>query len=302
MPRPEHTSFLISTGFRRLLAGGLILLLVLLLFLPRQAQEWLGQMGEPMALILEGPLHGVAAIQDSVEETWNHYIALQHVWEDNQRLKQEVQQLQGEQNRLREQAILAKEFEKLSKYQTTAPMATLPARIIGRNVSNWYRAIIIDKGTRDGVHAEMGVITEAGVVGRVIRVNAITSIVLLLSDPNVAITGMIQTSRDEGIIQGTPQGSLQMKYLPPLSPVQVGDAVVTSGLTDDFPRGLQIGHIQQITKAATDLFQSGEITPVVDFSKLEGVLVITSFQPTISAESPPSEESEGMIPVPQHLP
>jgi rod shape-determining protein MreC len=299
MPRPEQTSFPISTGFRRLLAGGLILFLVLLLFLPRQAQEWLG---EPMALILEGPLHGVAALQDSIGETWNHYIALQHVWEDNQRLKQEIQQLQGEQNLLREQAILAREFEKLSNYQATAPMTTLPARIIGRNVSNWYRAIVIDKGTRDGIHVEMGVITNAGVVGRVIRVNAITSIVLLLSDPNVAITGMIQTSRDEGIIQGTPQGTLQMKYLPPLSPVQVGDAVVTSGLTDDFPRGLHIGHIQQITKAATDLFQSGEITPIVDFSKLEGVLVITSFQPTISAESPQSEESEGLIPVPQHLP
>jgi rod shape-determining protein MreC len=99
---------------------------------------------------------------------------------------------------------------------------------------------------------------------------------------------MIQTSRDEGIIQGTPQGNIHMKYLPPLSPVKVGDAIVTSGLTDDFPRGLSIGHIRQITKATTDLFQSGEVTPIVDLSKLEGVLVITSFEPPISAESPSS--------------
>jgi len=295
MSRSERTSFPISVGLRRLLAGGFILFLVLLLFLPRQSQEWLGQMGGPMALILEGPLHGVAAIQDSVGETWNHYIALQHVWEDNQRLKQEIQQLQGEQNRLREQAILTREFQKLSLYQATAPMTTLPARIIGRNASNWYQAMIINKGTRDGIHAEMGVITDAGVVGRVVRVNPTTSVVLLLSDPNVAITGMIQTSRDEGIIQGTPQGNIHMKYLPPLSPVQVGDVVVTSGLTKDFPRGLHIGHIQQITKAATDLFQSGEITPIVDFSKLEGVLVVTSFQPTIADESPLSKEP---LPVP----
>ena len=244
-----------------------------------------------MAIILEGPLHGVAAIQASVGETWNHYIALQQVWVENQRLKQEIQQLQGKQNRLREQAILAMEFQILSMYQTTAPMTSVPARIIGRNVSNWYKAIVINKGTRDGIHAEMGVITNAGVVGRVVRVNPTTSIVLLLSDPNVAITGMIQTSRDEGIIQGTPQGNIHMKYLPPLSPVQVGDVVVTSGLTDDFPRGLYIGHIQQVTKAATDLFQSGEITPIVDFSKLEGVLVITSFQPTISVESSPPAET-----------
>jgi rod shape-determining protein MreC len=70
---------------------------------------------------------------------------------------------------------------------------------------------------------------------------------------------------------------------------------VTSGLTDDFPRGLQIGHIQQVTKAATDLFQSGEITPIADFSKLEGVLIITSFQPAVSAESSPPAET---LPVP----
>ena len=252
-----------------------------------------------MAMILEGPLHVVSAIQNSIGNTWAHYVALQEVWEENQRLREEVQRLQGEQNQLREQAILAREFQELSLYQATAPMTTIPARIIGRNVSNWYQAIVIDKGESDGIRGEMGVITNAGVVGRVIRVNQTTSIVLLLSDPNVAITGMIQTSRDEGIIQGTPQGNIHMKYLPPLSPVQVGDAVVTSGLTDDFPRGLHIGHIQQVTKAATDLFQSGEVTPIVDFSKLEGVLVITSFRPVITDESPSSSAS---LPAPEHAP
>ncbi len=244
-----------------------------------------------MAMILEGPLYVMASIQDSVGNTWDHYGALQEVWVENQMLKQEIQRLQGAQNQLREDAILATEFQKLSMYQATAPMTTMPARIIGRNVSNWYQAIVIDKGANDNIHAEMGVVTNAGVVGRIVRVNQTTSIVLLLSDPNVAITGMIQTSRDEGIIQGTPQGSIRMKYLPPLSPVQVGDVVVTSGLTDDFPRGLYIGHIQQVTKAATDLFQSGEVTPIVDFSKLEGVLVITAFQPAIADESSSSSAS-----------
>lgn len=288
MSRSERTSWPITTGLRRLLVGLFFLLLCLVLFLPRQSQEWLGQVGGPLAIILEGPLQIVSSIQDSGLETWNHYIALQRVWEENQRLKLEIQKLQGEQNRLREQAIIGLDFQRLLIYQGTAPMTTLAAQVIGRHVSNWYRAIVIDKGERDGIHAEMGVITDAGVVGRVIRVNSTTSIVLLLSDPNVAITGMIQTSRDEGIIQGTPQGNIHMKYLPPLSPVQIGDAIVTSGLTDDFPRGLHIGHIQHVTKAATDLFQSGEVTPIVDFSKLEGVLVITSFQPPISVESPSS--------------
>jgi rod shape-determining protein MreC len=227
-------------------------------------------------------------MQDSISEIWTRYIALQTVWEENQLLRQEIQRLQGEQNLLREKIIISTQFQQLLAYQETAPMTTLPARIIGRNVSNWYRAMIINKGARDGIHPEMGVITKAGVVGRVVRVNPATAIVLLLSDPNVAITGMVQNTRDEGIIQGTPQGIIHMKYLPPLSPVQPGDPVVTSGLTGDFPRGLQIGRIQQITKADTDLFQLGEISPTVDFSKLEGVLVITSFQTSRPESSPES--------------
>lgn len=278
-----------SVGIRRILVIIFLLLLALLLFLPRQSQEWLSHVGGPLVGILEVPLHSVASLHDSISEIWNNYIALQNVWEENRHLRQEIQRLQGEQNLLREQAITATQFQQLMAYQETAPMTTLPARIIGRNVSNWYRAIIINKGDRDGIKPEMGVITNAGVVGRVIRVNPTTAIVLLLSDPNVAITGMVQNTRDEGIIQGTPQGTIHMKYLPPLSPVQPGDPVVTSGLTGDFPRGLQIGQVQQVTKADTDLFQLGEIDPIVDFSKLEGVLVITSFQtslPESLSESP----------------
>lgn len=285
MPRSE-TTFPMSTGIRRMLGITFILFIALLLFLPRQSQEWLRHVGGPFARILEVPLHSVASVQDSVSETWDHYIALQNVWEDNRHLRQEVQRLQGEQNLLREQTILATQFQQLLAYQETLPISTLPARIIGRNASNWYRAMIINKGARDGIQPEMGVITDAGVVGRVVRVNPTTAIVLLLSDPNVAITGMIQNTRDEGIIQGTPQGNIHMKYLPPLSPVHPGDPVVTSGLTGDFPRGLQIGRIQQVTKADTDLFQLGEIDPIVDFSKLEGVLVITAFQPSLPKPLP----------------
>ena len=278
-------------GVRRILGIIFILFLALLLFLPRQSQEWLSHVGGPLVGILEVPLHAVASLQDSISEIWNRYIALQNVWEENQHLRQEIQRLQGEQNLLREQTIIATQFQQLLAYQETAPIVTLPARIIGRNVSNWYRAVIINKGDRDGIQPEMGVITDAGVVGRIIRANPTTAIVLLLSDPNVAITGMIQNTRDEGIIQGTPQGTIQMKYLPPLSPVQPGDPVVTSGLTGDFPRGLQIGQIQQVTKGDTDLFQLGKIDPIVDFSKLEGVLVITSFQPSLPESAPESATS-----------
>ena len=240
MHRPVQT-FSTFSGVRRILIVLGILIFALILFLPRQSQEWLGQFGSPIAGILEIPLHYVAWVQDYIGDSWDHYIQLQEVYEENQGLKEELERLKGEQNALREQIILSQNFQHLNDYQANLPMSTVSARIIGRNASNWYRAVIINKGSQDGLLPEMGVITPAGVVGRVVTVNPTTAIVLLLPDPNVAITGMLQNTRDEGIIQGTPQGQIHMKYLPPLSPVKPGDVVVTSGLTDDFPRGLQIG-------------------------------------------------------------
>ena len=290
MHRPVRT-FSTFSGVRRILIILGVLILALVIFLPRNSQEWLGQFGSPMAGILEIPLHYVAWVQDALGTSWDQYIALQDVWDENQRLKQDLERLKGEQNALREQIIVSQQFQRLHTYQSSLQMKTVSARIIGRNASNWYRALIVDKGRRDGLLAEMGVITPSGVVGRVVTVNPTTSIVLLISDPNVAITGMLQNTRDEGIIQGTPQGQIHMKYLPPLSPVQPGDVVVTSGLTDDFPRGLQIGKIERVTKGATDLFQSGEITPTVDFLKLEGVLVITEFASSSSQQDSQSENT-----------
>lgn len=275
-----------STGLRRISIVIVVLCVGVWFLLPRQSQAVLGWVGNPLSSVLEVPLKWVASLQQAVGETWERYVALQHVEADNQALTLEVARLQGEVNLLKEQAIIAEEFERLLTYQQTAPMKTVPARIIGRNVSNWYRAVIIDKGQQDGIEQEMGVITEAGVVGRIIRVNPSTAVVLLVTDPNVAVTGMIQKSRDEGIIQGTPQGTIQMKYLPPLSTVDVDDRVVTSGLAGDFPRGLQIGKIQSLIKADTDLFQAAEIVPIVDFAKLEGVLVITTFQESIPINLP----------------
>ena len=275
-----------STGLRWILTVLMLLVLVLMFLLPRQSQDLLGWLGNPLSSVLEVPLKFVTSIQQSVGETWDHYIALQHAAQENDALTREVARLQGEINQIKEQTIIAQEFELLMTYQRTTPMKTVAARIIGRNVSDWYRAVIINKGQQDGIAQEMGVITEAGVVGRVIRVNPRTAVILLLTDPNVAVTGMIQKSRDEGIVQGTPQGDVHMKYLPPLSPVEVGDRVVTSGLAGDFPRGLQIGQIQIITKSDTDLFQSAKILPIVDFAKLEGVLVITAFQESIPIDLP----------------
>jgi rod shape-determining protein MreC len=122
----------------------------------------------------------------------------------------------------------------------------------------------------------MGVITPAGVVGRVVKTTPATAIVLLASDPNNAIAGLIQRTRDEGIVEGTAQGGVHLKYIPLLSSVKTGDRVVTSGLVGGFPRGLAIGTITRIDKEEGALFQTAELTSEVDIGRVEEVLVIQS--------------------------
>lgn len=281
---------MIGPGGRRLIVGSFALLLLTIALLPRQTQEWLERIGRPITHVVAVPLHALASLDRAIRDLWNHYIALQGVYEQNVALRQEIERLQGEIAHLREHVIVSEQLDELLQYQQDVPVQTVAARIIGWDPASWYRAIVLGKGETHGLRKEMGVITPAGVVGRVVKTTPTTATVLLLTDPNVAVAAMIQRTRDEGIVQGTAQGGLRMKYLPPLSSIEVDDMVVTSGLTGDFPRGLPIGRVVRVTTPQAALFQSVDLSPAVDFSKLEGVLVITSLGPLsdLSASSPSS--------------
>ncbi len=274
-----------STSTRRLVVVLVIVALVLFFLLPRQTQFLLQQLGRPVADVVSVPLEMMAGIDRGVRNWWNQYLALQGVYEQNRRLQAKVQELQGELNQLREQALASQRLAALLDFQEKSAMTTLAALVIGRSASNWYRGVVLNKGEDDGIAVEMGVITPAGVVGQIVKVASSTSIALLITDPNVAVTGLVQRTRDEGIVQGTAQGFVRMKYIPPLAAVKEGDAVVTSGLTGGFPRGLLIGQVLRVGEREGDLFQTAQVAPVVDFGKLEEVLIILSPQLSENAEA-----------------
>lgn len=270
---------LVSASTRRLLFVLLILVFLVIAFLPRQAQKILQSFGEPVTDLLAWPIGALAAVDRGIRNTWNRYIALQGVYEQNRQLREEIQRLEGKVNQLREKAEASDRLAEILDFQTETPIETVAARVIGRDTSNWYQALVVNKGTHDGVEVEMGVITPGGVVGQVIKAASGTSLILLLTDPNIAVPGLVQRTRDEGIVQGAAQGLVRMKYIPPLSQIQSGDVIVTSGLTGGFPRGLVIGEVQDTEEGPGELFQSAAIRPMVDFTKLEEVLIITAAQP-----------------------
>lgn len=252
-----------------------VLLLSLVFILPQQSRSFLQGIGQPLAQLLSLPLTALAALDRGVQEVWYGYLALHQVSEENRRLQRELQALRGRNNELRELGVAGQRLAAVLALKERLKAKTLAAQVIGRDATNWYRAIMVDKGSRDGVKVEMGVMAPDGAVGRVVKVTPFTSVVLLITDPNNAVTGLIQRTRDEGIVEGTTEGRARMKYIPLLATLQSGDVIVTSGLTGGFPRGVPLGTITRIDKAEGELFQSAEIVPEVDLHKLEEVLVIT---------------------------
>jgi rod shape-determining protein MreC len=267
----------VSYNARRVALGLAVILVLGFLLLPGQLQSVFQSIGSPLGWVISWPLQAVAGIHDRIADSWGRYVALQGVEEENQQLKRELDLLKEQNGQLREASVATERLSALLEFKKQALPTSVAAQVIGRDIGNWYKTIILNKGASDGIQSDQGVITPAGVVGRIVKTTASTAVVLLVTDPNNAIAGLIQRTRDEGIVEGTTQGQARLKYIPLLSNARPGDHVVTSGLVGGFPRGIPIGTIIRIDKEEEALFQSAELSPEVDPSRVEDVLVIRSF-------------------------
>ena len=194
---------------------------------------------------------------------------------ENHQLKKEISKInfekfQSEELRLENERLLRLlNFEKT----TPAPMRrAIAARVIGRSPSTWNSAVLIDKGSDEGIKVDMVVLSENFLVGRTIEVGPKVSKVLLLTDPNSRIGALVQRTRNGGVLFGTSGGECRLKYLPVDSDVQAGDIVETAGFGGFFPKGLWIGKIEKIWKETTQMYQIATIKPMADLSRLEEVI------------------------------
>ena len=150
----------------------------------------------------------------------------------------------------------------------------MASQVIGRSTSNWFETIIIDRGGADGLRGDKVVISPEGLVGRTFDVARHSAKVLLLTDPNSAISAVDQNTRDIGIVVGRKAELLLMRYVSPTANIAAGDLLVTSGVSAIFPKGIRIGTVQRVEKRDYDIFQHVEVSPAVNFSKLDKVFVI----------------------------
>lgn len=219
---------------------------------------------------------GALTIYDSGASLIDDYVFVIGVKEENEALKDTVARLGEENNRLKEEILFNARVNELLPYAAAAPFQASAARITAFNIDDWTRTIVISAGNADGIKKDMAVITPAGVVGRVIDAGNSTSRVLLDTDPRSNIDIVIQRTRIKGVVEGSGNDSLYLKYIRQLEDVRVGDEIVTSGLSGIYPKGLMVGTVAKIEKGADNFFNVIEVKPSVDISrKLEEVLVVT---------------------------
>jgi len=161
------------------------------------------------------------------------------------------------------------------------------AAVIGRDPSPFLHYIIINLGSNEGILRGMPVVTDQGLIGRVDAVIADAARVQLITDPGSSINVRLQNAKTEASLVGSVTGDVTLQLIPQDINVQPGDLVLTSGLGGGYPPDLIIGQVVNVRSRDFDLFQQATVQPVVDFNRLEIVLVIVNFKPVdISPLSP----------------
>ncbi len=216
-------------------------------------------------------------VQNSTGNIWHNYFYLRGVRAENRQLKEQIEQMRLEQVRLSEDAAQAHRLQTLLAFKEQFVSKTVAAQVIGSSGSDLSRILYIDKGENAGIRRDMAVITADGIVGKVLLVSPSWAQVLLISDQSSGVGAILEKSRLQGVIRGTANGEIILERVMSDEQVQPGEAVLTSGGDQIFPKGLPVGTVTKVGNGR-DLFLNINIKPAANLSKLEEVLVLTEKQ------------------------
>ena len=205
---------------------------------------------------------------------------IKDVLSENKKLQSQIDKLTIENSKLQQDKYELNTLQELYKLdQEYGDYEKVGARVIGMDAGNWFSNFIIDKGSNDGIAVDMNVMAGSGLVGRVTEVGPNWAKVVSIIDDTSNVGGMVLSTSDRLIVSGSLElmndGVISYSQLIDKNKaVKEGDKVVTSYISDKYLPGLLIGYISEINPDSNNLTSSGYITPAVDFSSMEEVLVI----------------------------
>jgi rod shape-determining protein MreC len=213
-----------------------------------------------------------------VRNTWRHYFALQNTTRENEQVRRENDALKMQITQLQGKAAESDRLAALLNFRhSNAAVPMVGARVIGASAGAASQTILLDRGDRDGIRKNMGVITPDGVVGKVVESYPNASQVLLLTDKDSGVGAMLADSRIQSPVGGQGEPLLVMKYVPNDDTVNLGERVITSGMDRIFPRDLPVGTVAEIKSG--NPFKQIRIKPAANLERLEEVLILLSLRP-----------------------
>ena len=190
---------------------------------------------------------------------------------ENATLRAELLQRQLEANRLQEVVRHAEQAKALS---AATPAGGVMANVIGRSMIPTQQTLLLDRGERQSLTLGAAVVHVSGVVGRVTELHPTTALVTLLTDPESRVAGLVERSRETGLLVGQGRGSCEFLYLDAEADLKEGDRIVTAGLGGPFPKGLLLGTVVRVVKDEGAGTVWASVRPAARLGQVEEVLCL----------------------------
>ncbi|MFC1482992.1 rod shape-determining protein MreC [Candidatus Margulisiibacteriota bacterium] len=265
------------TYFRKLLRLLFIGILVVIIIYGQVRFNILRIAATPVFKLVNITFHGSKSFSDytklffhtyrEIREQEKELLEIKKKYLEERMTEYEYKALQKENSRLRK--TLRLKSKRLSKYNLVA------AEVIGFPPKNYFFGLIINKGRDDGIREHMPVITEEGLIGKIVTVYSNRSVIQLITDPHSRISVLTATTRHTGLLQGQGFKHLTVEYVNDANnEIRPNDLLITSGYSENFPKGIKVAQITKIRKKTNRLFSDIEARPLVVFKKLEEIFVI----------------------------
>ena len=199
------------------------------------------------------------------------------MWEsrkENYELKKRLETLELENQRIPELDNENKRLKTILNLMEQRKGSMIVARVIGEDIKNWYKCIIIDKGSDFGVKEKMPVVTPKGLVGQAVEVDRWHSKVMVINDTNSSVDVFVEGKNTRGMLEGTGQSTLKLKYIVKNDEIEIGDKLVTSGKDGIYPKGWPTGIVITVNRGKAGIFTDVDVMPYNNFKRLDEVLIV----------------------------
>jgi rod shape-determining protein MreC len=193
---------------------------------------------------------------------------------DNRRLKEENAALIRQVRELRKHEAENRRLKRLAGLRRASQFNTVAARVIARSPTSWQSIVTIDVGRSGGVGKRMAVVTDKGLVGQVLKESGSAALVQLVNDQRSGVGVEFSRTGATGIVEGSVDGKLKLRFVPDDTDVKVGDKLVTSGAGGVYPRGIPVGSVAGVSQTVYSLEKQIELKPAVNYGRLSEVLVV----------------------------